>query len=404
MRRRAPPCFGCAIQSADWRILIDGQACDLRCLLEARLIACRRLVEVISRGGNEGLVRQAFLIDVGEPGVEQGQVGARVDGKVHHAVLAGFDLTGIDGDGAARVDDDDARRGNRLGAELGSFLVHRGAAHIRHPMVQEIVGLGFERVGPDGHDGVGKLGIFVAIVQFAHAHVAGGMDLGIVGRPVVNPDVLHLHGAEIELAGAPGVFVAAAGSAVVKGGDEQSVFPHVVDDRDGDARDQIERIVPARRLHLAVAPHHRIGEALQFGVARAGIAHFRHARAAHGAETRIHHAVLVRLDDDVNVFPVLLDDVVHRGGVPSGGFGRLLLAEIDTELVLIRGRTALLVHGPAIGLVAAADDAVVAGDVELLRILRDDREAVDLTFVSHDFLPQSTLDSRPYKSSSTPSA
>ena len=113
---------------------------------------------------------------------------------------------------------------DRLGAELGSFLVHRGAAQIRHPVVQEIVGLGFERVGADRDDGVGKLGILVAVVQFAHAHVAGGMDLGIVGRPVVDADVLHLHGAEIELAGAPGVLVAAAGAAMVEGGDEQAVL------------------------------------------------------------------------------------------------------------------------------------------------------------------------------------
>ena len=92
------------------------------------------------------------------------------------------------------------------------------------------------------------------------------------------------------------------------------------------------------------------------------------------------------------------------GRVPGGGFGRLLLAEVDAELVLVRRRAALLVDGPCIGFVAAADDAVVAGDVELLRVLRDDREAVDLTFVSHGFLPQSTLDSRPYSSSSRPSA
>ena len=284
------------------------------------------------------------------------------------------------------------------------LLVHRGAAQIRHPVIQEIVGLGFERVGADRDDGVGKLGILVAVVQFADAHVARGVDFGIVGRPVVDADVLHLHGAEIELAGAPGVLVAAAGAAVVEGGDEQAVLAHVVDDRDGDARDEIERIVPAGRLHLAVAPHHRIGQALQLRVARARIAHLGHARAAHRAEARIHHAVLVRLDDDVHVLAVLPDDVVHRRRIPRGRLGGLLLAEVDAELVLIRRRAALLVHRPRVGLVAAADDAVVAGDVEFLRVLRDDRKAVDLTLVSHGFLPQSTLDSRPYSSSSTPSA
>jgi hypothetical protein len=74
----------------------------------------------------------------------------------------------------------------------------------------------------------------------------------------MNPNVLYLHGPEIQLAGAPGVFVAAPGPAMVKGRHEQSVLAHVVDDRDGDARNEIERVIPARRLHLAIAPHHRI--------------------------------------------------------------------------------------------------------------------------------------------------
>ncbi len=256
------------------------------CAASSRLVllAADGLVEILGRGGDEGLVGPALVRDVGEPGVEQREVGARVDGKVHHAVLAGFDLTGVDGDGAARVDDDDARRFDRLGTELRSFLVHRSAAQIRHPMVQEIIGLGFERVGADRHDRVGELGVLVAVVQFADAHVAGRVDLGVVGRAVVDADVLHLHGPEIELAGAPGVLVAAAGAAVIEGRDEQSVLAHVVDDRDGDARDEIERVIPARRLHLAVAPHHRIGEALQLRVARARVAHLGHASAAHRAK------------------------------------------------------------------------------------------------------------------------
>ena len=157
----------------------------------------------------------------------------------------------------------------RLVRQLARLLVQRRAAQIRHPVVQEVVGLGFERVGADGDDRVGELGVLVAVVEFADAHVAGGVDLGIVGRAVVDADVLDLHGAEIELAGAPGVLVAAAGAAVVEGGDEQPVLALLVDHRDGDARDEVERVVPARRLHLAVAPDHRVGEALQLGVARA---------------------------------------------------------------------------------------------------------------------------------------
>ena len=143
---------------------------------------------------------------------------------------------------------------------------------------------------------------------------------------------------------------------------------------DRDARDEIERVVPGRRLHLAVAPDHRIGQALQLRVALTRVAHLGHAGAADRAEARVHHAVLVRLDDDVNVLAVLLDDVVHRRRVPRGGLGVLLLAKIDAEVVLVGRRAALLVHGPGIGVVAAADDAVVADDVELLGVLRDDRK------------------------------
>ena len=110
------------------------------------------------------------------------------------------------------------------------FSCHGGAAQIRHPVIEEIVCLRFERVGADSDYGVGKLGILVAVVQFAHAHIPGCMDFGVVGRPVVNADVLDLHGPEIQLAGAPGVLVAAAGAAVVESRDEQPVLAHVVDD------------------------------------------------------------------------------------------------------------------------------------------------------------------------------
>jgi hypothetical protein len=51
------------------------------------------------------------------------------------------------------------------------------------------------------------------------------------------------------------------------------------------------------------------------------------------------------------------------------------------EFVLIWRGAALLVHRPGIGFVATADDAVVAGDVELPRVRRDDRETVDLALV-----------------------
>jgi hypothetical protein len=104
-------------------------------------------------------------------------------------------------------------------------------------------------------------------------------------------------------------------------------------------------------------------------VALLRITHLGHARAAHRAETRVHDAVVVRLDDDVRVLAALADDVVHRRRVPGVGLGRLLLAQVDPELVLVRGGAALLVGRPSVGLVAASNDAVVAGDVVFLGVL-----------------------------------
>ena len=95
---------------------------------------------------------------------------------------------------------------------------------------------------------------------------------------------------------------------------------------------------------------------------------------------------MVRLDHDMHIAAVLLDDVVHRGRIPRGRVCALLLGEVNAELVLVRCRAALLVSRPRVSLVAAADDAEVAGNVEFLGVLRDDRKAVNLTLVSHDFL------------------
>ena len=181
-------------------------------------------------------------------------------------------------------------------AACGSFghqlllLVERRSLKVRNPVVEEVVGLGLERIGADRDDRVGEFGVLVAIVEFADAHVAGRVNLGVVGRAIVDADVLDLHRAEIELAGAPGVFVAAAGAAVIERRDEQAVLALVVDHRGGHARDEIERVVPARRLHLAVAPHHRLGQALLLGRAGLGKGFLGHARAADRAESRVHDA------------------------------------------------------------------------------------------------------------------
>jgi hypothetical protein len=217
---------------------------------------------------DELLIDPALIGDVGEERVHEHQVGAGLHREMQHVVRSCLHLAGVDADGAARVDEDDSRGRVLL---VGQFLIlepHRGAAQVRDPVVEEVVGLGLERVGADDEDGVGDLRVLVAVVELSDAHVAAGMDLRVVGRAVVDADVPHLHCLEVELAGAPGELVAAARPAVVGAGDDERVLVAVGDDPRRYACDEVERVVPTRRLHLAVAPDERIGQPLLLGLAR----------------------------------------------------------------------------------------------------------------------------------------
>ena len=92
----------------------------------------------------------------------------------------------------------------------------------------------------------------------------------------------------------------------------------------------------------------------------------------------------IGLDDEVNVFPVLLDDVVHRRGSTSSASSASCCFERSTpNLLCARARAALLVDVPGVGLVAAADDAELADDVVLLGVRRDDREPIDMALECH---------------------
>src|SRR5450631_599605 len=209
------------------------------------------------------------------------------------------------------------------------------------------------------------------------------MNFRIVRGTIVDADVLHLHSFEIELAGAPGVFVAAAGTAVIEGRDKQPVFALFGDHRSSDPRHEIKRIIPAGWLKLAIAPDQGVRETLELGIALTRVTHLGDARAANRPEARVHDTFFVRLDYNMNVTAVLLHDVVHRRRVPGGRFGRLLLRKVDAELVLAGRGTPFVAGVPSIRLVSASDDAVVADDVVLLRIRGNDRETANLTLVAH---------------------
>ena len=165
------------------------------------------------------------------------------------------------------------------------FLSIDTPRRIRHPMVQEVVGLGLQGVRSDRHDRVGEFSVLVAIVELAYSHIASRMHLGVVSRPIVNADVLDLHCAEVELSRAPCIFVAAAGPAVIESRNVQAVLALGVDHRCRHARNKVERVVPAGRLHLTIAPYHRFGQPLLLSRTRFGKGFLGHARASDRAKS-----------------------------------------------------------------------------------------------------------------------
>ena len=182
-------------------------------------------------------------------------------------LLPDLGLAGIDRHRSARIDKNNSASINSLAAELCFLLVEGRPTQVRNPVIEKIICLGLQRIGADRHNRVGELSILVAIVEFANPHVARGVDFGIVSRPVVNPDILDLHSAEVELTSAPCVLVATARASVVVGRDEEPILALFVDDRCGYAGDEIKRIVPARWLELAIAPNEGISQSLELSIA-----------------------------------------------------------------------------------------------------------------------------------------
>ena len=135
--------------------LIDGEAGELCGVFQAGLIGSHHVIEAACRSRDEFLVGPSLRDDIGHKRIEERQVGSRIYGEMQDIVLAGFDLAGIDGHGAPGIDDDDPGRGMGLTRELLLLLVERRASQVRNPVVEEVVGLGFERIRADREDGVG---------------------------------------------------------------------------------------------------------------------------------------------------------------------------------------------------------------------------------------------------------
>ena len=355
--------------------------------IDADLVRGEHFVKAGRRFADEITIEPSLRRDLGHQRVEEDQIGARFERQMKDVRLSGRIFAGIDRDRAPRVDDDDPDRFMLLVRELLALFIGRGPSHVRQPVIEEVIRLRLERVGSDGNDRVGEFGVLVAIVELAHAHVAGGMDLGIVGGAIVDADVLDLHAVEIELAGGPGVFVTAAGAAMVKGGDDQAVLALLLDDAAGHLGGEPQRVVPGCRDHAAVAIDERFREPLALRAGDRRERQFALARAADRAKAGIYLAILVRLDDELHVAAVLLDDVVHRRREPIRGLCFLLPREIDAEEVVGCLGPALLVDIPADRLVTAADDAERAGDVVDFCVLGRDRQAVDVALVGHRSSP-----------------
>ena len=209
------------------------------------------------------------------------------------------------------------------------FFSIAGAAQIRHPVVQEIVGLRLQRVGADRDDRVGEFGVFVAVVELAHAHVARAVHLAVVGRAIVDADVLDLHALEIELAGRP----RCSRSRRRRRHDRRPRRSG----RPRPASSTTRRVTSATShnassqevgVQHAVAPDQRFGQ--PFGL-RAGDRRNTTVRADLGAARSSRARSSPRsswsgMTHEMHVAPVLLDDVVHRRArtTPSP-FGVLLL-------------------------------------------------------------------------------
>ena len=77
-------------------------------------MAATALSKSLVEAAMKSFVDPTLLGDVGEPGVEEREVGSGIDGQVQHPVLARFHLAGVDRHRAPWVDENDPRRRMRF--------------------------------------------------------------------------------------------------------------------------------------------------------------------------------------------------------------------------------------------------------------------------------------------------
>ena len=136
--------------------------------------------------GNKVFVMPALRYHIGKQGIEQSGVRAGLDIQVQNIGFSGNLLANRHSRGATGIHDDDFGCGSRFARKALLLFVHAAAVEIGNPVIQKVVGLGFIGVGTRADDGVCQLCVFIAVVQLAHAHIAGGVAFGVVGWPVMD--------------------------------------------------------------------------------------------------------------------------------------------------------------------------------------------------------------------------
>ena len=295
--------------------------------------------------------------------VQERDIAAGLDLQMQHPIGPARGFGGRDGHGAARIDDDHAPGLDRLGAEGGAFQVQALAAQVRHHVAEEIVGLGLVGIGADDQDGVGEFGIDIGVGERAHARVTGGVDLAVVGRPVVDRGGAGADPGEEEAADRPVVLEPAAATAVIEELHADRIRPPAIENRLDHPRTQVDGIFPVHRLVAVALGQQRPGQA-RLGRPVRRIEGLGQAGAAHRGHAVVHLAGAVGQDHHVMAAAVALGHHRMHGRRDPVLHGAERRAEVDPQRVVPGRRAAVAPHGPLEHPVAAADDAELADRIE----------------------------------------